>query len=313
MSFSSDVKDELTEVRLRRESDGQKLVEGYTLASASLKYSREHRTWGLHYVSENAVCLGFVAKLACKAYELEQEMWLNVHERLNARNTELLLYGKGIDALGADSGLWSFDEEGGRVFELRLPDGLESEHGLRAFMRGVFLACGTVSDPARSCHAEMVFKSEHIASEVARLLTERDIPPKITKRKNLFVVYMKNGDTVEDFLTFMGAGEAMLAVREHRMIREVKNNSNREINCFFANAEKAAKASAQQIEDIKLIVSEVGTDALSEELYAVAEARMANPEFTLSQLAGYLGLGKSAVNYRLKRIAAIAEEIRSGK
>lgn len=313
MSFSSEVKDELINVRLRRDSDGQMLVKGYTLAAASLKYSRAHRTWGLHYVSENTSCINFVAKLACRAYELEQEISLNVHERLNARNTELLLYGKDIDRLGEDSGLWKFDGNGDRILELHAPEGIESEHGCRAFIRGMFLACGSVSDPARGCHAEMVFKGEFAAKTAARLLEERGIPPKITRRKGLFVVYIKNGDTVEDFLTFMGAGESMMQVSEQRMIREVKNNSNREVNCFWANTEKAAKASAQQIEDIKLIVAELGTDALSEELYTVAEARMANPEFTLNELAESLGLGKSAVNYRLKKIANIAAELRNEK
>ena len=310
MSFSSEVKDELIGVRLRRESDGQMLVKGYTLAAASLKYSRAHRSWGLHYVSENTASIGFVAKLACRSYELEQEISLNVHERLNARNTELLLYGKGIDKLGADSGLWCFDENGDRSLELHEPEGLDSEHGCRAFIRGMFLACGSVSDPSRGCHAEMVFKGEFAANTAASLLSQRDIIAKVTKRKSQYVVYMKNGDTVEDFLTFMGAGEAMLAVREHRMLREMKNNSNREVNCFLANTEKAAKASAQQVEDIKLIVASLGTDQFSEELYSVAEARMAYPEFTLTELANHLGIGKSAVNYRLKKIAALAAELR---
>lgn len=310
MSFSREVKEELMEVRLRRGSDGAMLVAGFTIAGASLKYSRAHRTWGLHYVSENEALINFIAKLACKNYELEQETALTVHERLHARNTELLLYGRDMDRLCVDSGLVSFDENGDKCFDMRLPDGLESEHACRAFIRGIFLACGTVSDPATGCHAEMVFKNEYLARKTAELLEYRDIPPKIAQRRNLWVVYMKNGDTVEDFLTFMGAGEAMLSVLEQRMLRKAKNNSNREVNCFSANMEKAAKASAAQREDIELIWNELGPDALSEELYEVASARMANPEFTLTELAEVTGIGRSAVNYRLKKIAAIAKDIR---
>ncbi|MCR5809171.1 MAG: DNA-binding protein WhiA [Clostridiales bacterium] len=312
MSFSQEVKTELTEVRLRRGSDGAKLVAGATFAAASLKYSREHRTWGLHYVSESALCINFIAKLAAKSYELEPEISLNVHQRLHARNTELFLYGKDTDKLCEDAGLISFDENGDKSFETRIPDGLESEHACRAFIRGVFLACGSVSDPSSGCHAELVFKNEAVASKVAKLLAERGIPPKVSKRKNLWVVYMKNGDTVEDFLTFMGAGESMLAVRDGRMIREAANNSNREVNCLVANMEKAAKASTAQVEDIKLIICELGVDCLSEELYEVAEARMANPELTLTELAEKVGIGRSAVNYRLKKIQALAADIRSG-
>lgn len=313
MSFSAEVKEELIDVRLRRSDDAVKLVSGFTLAGASLMFSRAHRCWGLHYVSENASCINFIAKLACKNYELEPEIALNVHQRLHARNTELFLYGGGVDRLCIDSGLMSLDENGEKSFETTLPEGLDSEHSCRAFIRGVFLACGTVSDPASGCHAELVLKNEHIAEALCRLLAEREIPPRISKRRGSSVVYMKNGDTVEDFLTFMGAGEAMLAVREQRMIRELKNNSNREVNCFYANTEKAAKASASQVEDIKLIISELGPDALNEDLYEVAYARMGNPELSLSQLANAVGIGRSAVNYRLKRIAALAEEIRSEK
>ncbi len=310
MSFSAEVKQELIEVRLRRSEDGAMLVAGYTLAAASLKYSRVHRQWGLNYVSENSSCINFVAKLACKAYKLEPEITLNVHQRLKARNTELLLYGPDVDRLCLDSGLISFNAEGEKCFDLKLPEGLDSEHSCRAFLRGVFLACGTVADPKTGCHAELVLKNEYIANEIASLLNERDIPPKVTNRRGLWVVYIKNGDTVEDFLTFMGAGEAMLSVREQRMLREVKNNSNREVNCFSANMEKAAKASASQVEDIRLIMSELGPDALNEELYDAAYARMNNPELTLSELAETMGIGRSAVNYRLKRISRIAEELR---
>lgn len=312
MSFSQEVKTELIEVRLRRESDGAKLVDGATFAAASLKYSRTHRTWGLHYVSESSACINFIAKLAVKSYELEQEISLNVHQRLHARNTELFLFGKDTDKLCEEAGLISYDEKGEKSFETHIPEGLESEHACRAFIRGVFLICGSVSDPTGGCHAELVFKNEALAKEICSLLAERGIPPKTAKRKNQWIVYMKNGDTVEDFLTFMGAGESMLAVRDGRMIREAANNSNREVNCLLANMEKAAKASALQVEDIKLILTEIGADALSDELYELASERMANPELTLTELAENLGIGRSAANYRLKKIHSIAEKIRDG-
>lgn len=312
MSFSHEVKEELIEVRLRRESDGAKLLAGATLAAASLKYSRSSKSWGLHYVSESSPVIGFIAKIAARSYGLENEISLNIHERLNARNTELFLYGDRLDDLCVDSGLFSIDPDGEKNYDVHIPGDLESEHSCRAFIRGVFLICGSVSDPRSGCHAEMVLKNEQIAREITKLLTDRGIPPKVSRRKNLWIVYMKNGDTVEDFLTFMGAGESMLSVREHRMIREAKNNSNREVNCFNANMDKAAKAAAAQIEDIELILTNRGADSLNEDLYEVASARMNEPELTLTELADKLGIGRSAVNYRLKKISMIANDIRNG-
>ncbi len=311
MSFSQEVKEELIGVRLRHEDDGAKLVAGAAAAAATLKYSRAVGTWGLHLVSENEKCINFVAKLAGRAYGLSNEISLNVHERLNARNTELFLYGKDLERLCIDAGLLSYDENGEKSYAFSFPSGLGSEHTLRAFVRGVFLMCGTVSNPEKSCHAELVLKNELFARELIRVLSEREIVPKLTARRNMFVVYMKNGDTVEDFLTFMGAGESMLRLSEQRMIREAANNSNREINCFAANLDKAARASAYQVEDIKLILSSLGADALSEELYEIARARMENPELTLSQISELTGIGRSAVNYRLKKIKRLADEIRA--
>ena len=311
MSFSKEVKDELIEVRLRRESDGALLVCGATLAVATLKYSRSLRRWGLRYVSESEEVIRFIAKLACRAYELESEISLNVHERLKARNTELFLCGKGVDKLMEDAGLVTILPNGEKSYELRIPEGLSSEHALRAFIRGMFLICGSVSDPEKGCHAEIVLKNEAIARGVCSLLKEKGIPPKVTRRRNLFVVYIKSGDVVEDLVTFMGAGESTIRIAEQRVLRQVKNNSNREVNCFNANMDKAAKASAHQVEDITLILTELGSDALSEELYEVAMARMEEPELTLSELSAKIGIGRSAVNYRLKKIAAIAEDIRA--
>ncbi|MCR5610212.1 MAG: DNA-binding protein WhiA [Clostridiales bacterium] len=313
MSFSKEVKEELIEVRLRREDDGAKLVCGAVLAAASLKYSQKLRLWGLNLVSENEACIDLIAKLARRSYGLENQISLNVHERLNARNTELFLYGDGLDRLCFESGLMSVDESGERSYETHMPDGLENEHSLRAFIRGVFLMCGSVADPNKGCHAELVLKNELTAKEITRLLSEKGIPPKLARRRNMFVVYIKNGETVEDFLTFMGAGESMLRVSESRMIRDAANNVNRELNCFSANLEKTAKASVSQIEDIDLIVSTVGFDALSDDLYEIARERLDNPELSLTQLADKLGIGRSAANYRLKKIAKIASELRTEK
>jgi len=310
MSFSQSVKEELTEVRMRHEDDALALISGYVLSIASLKYVSRERAWGLRFVGECKAAVSYAAKLMCHSYRLEQQMLVTQHQRLNAKNVELVLYGKDIDRLMVDTGFAVTDENGDRSFTQRLPENLDKDHAARAFVRGVFLACGSVSDPSKGCHAELVLKSEPLARKVLSILGERGIAGKLTVRKAAWIVYLKEGEMVEDFLTFMGAGEAMLAVREQRMLREIKNNSNREVNCFSANMEKAAKASAAQVEDIMLILQERGTDCLNEQLYEAAQARLANPDLTLSQLAELLGIGKSAVNYRLRRLAAIAKEIK---
>ena len=309
MSFSQTVKKELADVRLRHDEDRLLLISGYTLAIASLKYVKSGG-WGLRYVSECAPAVRFIAKLISQAYDIDQQISVTVHQRLHAKNTELTVFGRELEKLMLDTGFATLEPDGTRSFTRRLPEGLENDHACRAFIRGVFLACGSVSDPAKGCHAELVIKDELLARTILKLLADKGVSGKLTIRKSTWVVYFKEGEKVEDFLTFMGAGEAMLAVSEQRMLREIANNSNREVNCFSANMEKAARASAAQVEDIRLILTEKGTDCLTDELYEVASARMANPDMTLSQLAELLEIGKSAVNYRLRKLAEIAKCIK---
>ncbi len=298
---------------MRRGVDHKLLISGYTLAIASLKYVPKARAWGLRFVGECGAAVNYAAKLICQTYKLEQLVTLTEHERLNAKNTELVVYGEELDALMEDTGFATTMPNGERSYIPRLPGGLDSEHGCRAFIRGVFLACGSVSDPAKGCHAELVIKHELLAREVMRQLMLRGIMAKLTVRKSCWVLYLKDGEMVEDFLTFMGAGEAMLAVREQRMLREIANHSNREVNCIAANIEKTARAAVSQIDDITLVLTERGADCLNEQLYEVASARMDNPEMTLAELGVLIGIGKSAVNYRLRKIAELANEIREEK
>lgn len=310
MSFSQTVKVELTKVKLHHKEDTLALISGYVLSIASLKLVSPKEGWGLRCVGECRPAVNFAAKLMCQSYELDQRISLTQHQRLNAKSIELLVYGKGLDELMTDTGFAVRNELGELSFDQRIPDVLIEEHAARAFVRGVFLACGSVSDPAKGCHAELVLKNEQLARFLLALLNEREIRGRLTVRKSAWVVYLKDGDMVEDFLTLIGAGEAMLAVSEQRLLREAANNTNREVNCFSANTEKAAKASAAQVEDIKLILQERGTDCLNEQLFYTAMARLDNPELSLSQLAELMGIGKSAVNYRLGRLSAMAKEIK---
>lgn len=310
-SFSANVKEELTTVRLRRAEDAKALLSGFTLAIASLKYVPSAHGWGVRYVSESVSAIDFAAKLIKQHYGLDMELSVTEHERLRARNNELAVFGAGIDDFMTEMGLASLNSDNERVFEPRVPSFVESEHTQKAFVRGVFLACGSVSDPQKGCHAEMVCKSSILSQAVIHLLLPYNVRMKSSIRKNSFVVYAKEGETVEDLLAYIGAGAAVLAVGEARMMREIANESNRGVNCITANIEKAARTSIRRIDDIRTIYRTIGRDALPQQLAQTAEARVNNPEMTLSELADLLGIGRSAASYRLSKLSRIAEDIKN--
>lgn len=312
-SFSSSIKKEISDLRIKRGSDARALLSAFTLGIGSLKLVPEKRCWGVHYVIKSRDAVELAAKLASQHYGLESRLTEVRHDRLNANYHELMLFGDNIDRFMLDTGLMSLDENGEKQFAAEVPVGaLKTETQQRMFIRGLFLACGMVSKPVKSYHAEFVIGNEALASAAAKLLSNHGIEPKLTKRKQNFVVYIKEGEKLEDLLAYIGASAAMMEVSNERIFKQANNEANRGVNCIMANAEKVAKTSRRQAEDIALVLETLGYDALPESLRVVAEARMNNYELSLTELADELSLGKSAVNYRLKKLQSLADDIRNG-
>ncbi len=178
----------------------------------------------------------------------------------------------------------------------------------RAFLRGVFLHNGTMTDPNEIYNLEMVFRHSWLANEVMRLLIQFEIPGKMTERKGRYVVYLRDGDDISDFLKVLGANASLLALEDIRVVKEVRNRVNRRVNCEAANIHKTAATSVRQIEDIRTIEAREGLESLPVPLQEIARLRMEYPEATLSELGDLLDppVGKSGVNHRLRRLHEIA-------
>ncbi|MBR3436287.1 MAG: DNA-binding protein WhiA [Lachnospiraceae bacterium] len=178
----------------------------------------------------------------------------------------------------------------------------------RAFLRGIFLRNGTMTDPNEIYNLEMVFRYSWLANEVMRLLVQFEIPGKITERKGRYVVYLRDGDDISDFLKVLGANASLLQMEDIRVVKDVRNRVNRRVNCETANIHKTAATSVRQIEDIRTIEEREGLDSLPEPLREIALARLEYPEATLSELGDLLDppVGKSGVNHRLRRLHEIA-------
>lgn len=182
----------------------------------------------------------------------------------------------------------------------------------RAFLRGGFLSAGSVSNPQKSYHYEISEQDVQGARQLAELIGSFGVEAKTIVRKSYHVVYVKEGQQIAELLNIMEAHKALMRFENERIVKEVRNSVNRQVNCETANLEKTANAARKQYEEIILIRDTVGLQALDENLEEIALLRLENPEASLVELGELLSpkLGKSGVNHRLKKISEFAENLR---
>ncbi|MEE0885065.1 MAG: DNA-binding protein WhiA [Faecalimonas sp.] len=183
----------------------------------------------------------------------------------------------------------------------------------RAFLRGAFLASGSMSHPEKSYHIEMVCASKVKAEQIQKLINSFGLDAKVILRKNSYVVYLKEGSQIVDLLNIMEAPIALMEMENVRILKEMRNSVNRKVNCETANINKTVSAAAKQAEDIRLIQKEIGLNKLPEGLQEIAELRLTYPDASLKELGEMLTepLGKSGVNHRLRKLSELAEDIRN--
>lgn len=182
----------------------------------------------------------------------------------------------------------------------------------KAYLRGVFLGAGTISDPEKAYHLEIVCNSEILANDVKKLINSFGLHSKSVIRKNSHVVYLKEAEQIIDFLNILGAHGQLLGFENVRIVKEMRNKTNRINNCDSANLDKTINASVRQVETIRLIDETRGIGSLPEKLRDAARLRLENPEASLIELAEMMDppIGKSGINHRFKKLEEIAEKIR---
>lgn len=182
----------------------------------------------------------------------------------------------------------------------------------RAFVRGAFLAGGSISDPNKSYHFEIVCRSLAQAEQLQEIINSFDVDAKIVARKKYQVVYLKEGAQIVDILNVMEAHVALMNLENVRILKEMRNSVNRKVNCETANISKTVTAAVQQLRDIEYIRETAGLSSLPDNLREMALLRLEYPDAPLKELGTYLNppVGKSGVNHRLRRISEIAEGLR---
>ena len=185
----------------------------------------------------------------------------------------------------------------------------------RAYIRGAFIASGSMSDPSKSYHFEIVCNDENQAEHLKEMMNSFGVDAKIVQRKRTYVVYLKEGSQIVDMLNVMEAHVALMELENVRIMKEMRNSVNRKVNCETANINKTVNAAVKQIEDIRLLEEKVGLESLSEGLEEIARLRLQYPEATLKELGLMLNpqVGKSGVNHRLRKLSLLADDLRENK
>ncbi len=310
MSFSSKTKNELT--RMIGEDKCCQIAELSALikVSGTLSLSGFKRI-DLTIITENPAIARRVFSLLKKVFGISSEIHVKQNKNLKKTNTYLIQIPDATDLLN-QLGIIETESD-----LLGIRDGVaeyivKKECCIRAYLRGAFLGGGSISDPEKGYHAELVTHQRGFAEALVSLLSTYDVLGKIIERKNQYVVYLKEGDQIVDLLNIIGAHNTLLEFENVRIIKQMRNEVNRIVNCETANMNKTIDASFHQVADIRYIMDSVGLNFLSENLRELAELRLENTEISLKEIGELLEppVGKSGVNHRFRKIEQIATELR---
>lgn len=182
----------------------------------------------------------------------------------------------------------------------------------KAFIRGIFLAAGSVNDPNKAYHFEIVVQNREMAEVVKEVINSFSLDAKVVKRKKYYVVYLKESSMIVDVLNVMEAYVSLMDMENVRIIKDMRNDINRRVNCETANIQKTVNAARRQIEDIEYIEKAKGLKYLNDSLRVLAELRLQEPDANLAELGEMLNppVSKSGVNHRLRKISSIAKKLK---
>lgn len=312
MSFSSNVKKELTCVPLGARHCMIAEIAAMLIMAGEIKY--ESQQFSIKFQTENAAIARKYFTMVKKTFNINTEVVLKENKKFHKKQIYVLRLNDSKAAEKILRATTLLKEEHGRTILRDYVDltVIQSTCCKRAYLRGAFLGAGSVSDPEKGYHLEFVNPSLRHAEFLQEVMTLLEMEPKVVPRKNNYVLYLKEGTQIVDLLNIMGAHIALMELENVRIVKEVRNNVNRIVNCETANLKKTVSAAVRQMQDIEYVQNIIGISALPENLQQVATYRLEYPSSTLKELGELLNppVGKSGVNHRLKKISEIAEQLR---
>ena len=297
MSFSSDIKNELASVT---GNPCCELAQAYGMA----EFARSFSASAISLQTENGAVAARYAELLRSVCGVTAVVEAPPPERAG-------MYTVTVSQKDRERVLRTFGHSGGEI-ALRLNRGnLDCDECAYAFLRGVFLSCGAITNPQVDYHMEFSVPYLNLSRDLITLLGEYGLSAKSVRRKGNHVVYFKESEQIEDCLTAIGAMGASLELMNVKIVKNIRNNVNRAANCETANLDKTLAASLPQIQAVQRIEQTIGLDALPEDLRELCRLRVENPEFSLRELGEALDppISRSGVNHRLQRVLEIAQTV----
>lgn len=311
MSFSTDVKEELSkEYTASRHCQIAEVAAILSMCGHISIDEREHFHIRIH--TENVFVARKYFTLLRKSFNIEADV--SIRQNINRTEVYTIVVKKHSEALRILQATKLLTEEGEISEDLSLVSNqvVRQDCCRRAFLRGAFLSTGSISDPEKSYHFEISCATEKKAEQICELLGRFDLDGKIILRKKSYVVYLKEGSQIVDVLNVMGAHVALMEMENIRIVKDIRNSVNRKLNCEMANINKTVSAAGRQIADIHYLSQKIGLGALPDNLRLTAELRLEYPDISLAELGNMLvpPVGKSGVNHRLRKLCAMAEDLR---
>ena len=305
MSFTEEVKNELA--RLPRENTACRTAELLALLRMSgTVITGTEGKWGLDFsTSSNAVARRVLISLK-KDFNLEPAILVRQGRRLRKKNvyTLTVLPFEGGNHFLEKMDIWSL----GKINDY---NNLKTQEEKKAYLAGAFLGGGTVSRPQSDYHLELVTKSSIFAEEISKVMKELSLHPKLTDRKNDYIIYLKDGDEVGRFLQLIGSAHCYMEFENVRVMKDMRNRVNRQVNCETANLQKSVDAALRQFQQVQLIMKYMDLTELSPKIKEAAEMRLKKPYLSLGELAELLDISKSGLAHRIQKISPIAKKIKS--
>lgn len=306
MSYASEVKKELTTLEVHF---GNAKAELMALIRMNGSLGLSNHRFILNVQTENPATARRIYSLLKQFYDVESELLVRRKMKLKKNNLYIVRLNKGSDYVLKDLDI--LDD-----FQLKetVPlDFLDDDAKVRSYLRGAFLATGSVNNPETSSyHLEIYSLYEDHNQTICEMMNRYGLNARTAKRRSGYITYLKEAEKIADFLSLIGATSSMLKFEDIRIMRDMRNSVNRIVNCENANFNKVADAANRQIESIKYLDKKIGLNNLPVKLQEIAIARMAHPEVSLKELGELVPGGpisKSGVNHRLRKIMEQAEKM----
>lgn len=310
MSFAAQIKKELTMIKSESCCERAELS-ALMRMNGSMQLSSNHKVI-LDISTENAAIARRIYTLIKAYFQVYMELLVRKKTRLKKNNVYMVRISTQVQEIFRD--LYIVSER------FLFTEGIDKQvikHNCckRAYLRGAFMAGGSVSNPGgASYHLEISSIYEEHCHGLVKLANEFQLNARFIERKKGFVLYIKEGEKITEFLSIIGAHQALFKFEDVRIMRDMRNSVNRIVNCETANLNKTISAAIRQIENIRFIEKCIGLDKLPDKLREVAEIRLAHPDMNLKEVGELLGerVSKSGVNHRLRKLDAFAARLRNG-